>query len=143
MTQETMLLGVTAAASTLLNLYLLIRKAAGKAEAREITPQPLSVREDRPSHDLYAPIDHGHPQYLTRAECAERHASEERREDVRSTEIKTMLTALGLKVDLHGQEAEERASRLHLRLDPLPPAIQSAREVLDNHLNDHRAGRAG
>jgi hypothetical protein len=108
--------------------------------------QPLSVRPDIPGHDRFAPKDHAHPQYLTRDECGQRHAAEERRQDLRAQQILDAIETQGRKIEEHNKSAEERSSKLHQRVDPLAAGLAATDRTLTNHLEDHRAkgqGHAG
>lgn len=129
-------------ATQLLTLAVVFFKFSGRAEKREITPNPLNVRPDIPSHERFAAKSHDHPQYLLRDDCIQRHADDERRVKDQTTEIKGSIASLTAIINEHNANAEARARRLHERVEPLPPAIAAMTSVLENHLDDHRAGKA-
>lgn len=137
MTDAEMIWKVGAAVSWLLTLYLLIRKAGGKPEPREISPQPLTVRPDLPGHDLYAPKAHVHPQYMMRGDCDAKHMADERREDARANEIKVEIRLLGVKIDEFNKLAEERARQTHLRINEVEGVANQLKGKLDLHLQHH------
>ena len=122
------------------------RKIAGRSEPREISPQPLDVREVKRSEDRFAPKVHEHPEYLTRGEWREACIRQHAEESARLNRIEGKLDAVPMVVsdsfkDLE-TKAEARASKLHERIGPIAEKTTSIRDALDRHLDDHRAGKA-
>lgn len=101
-----------------------------RVEKREIGPQPFEVKQA----EQFAPKQHLHVEYLTRAECMNQHARDAKTLETAVSEIKSML-------EKHALQAEDRARSLHKRIDPISSEIVAAKGRLDDHLQDHRAGR--
>ena len=116
------------------------RNMSGKSQKRELD-QPLTVK----AASEYAEKNHDHPQYILRKECPDRHAEDERRLKQQTDEIKASLTGISLKLS-EGMEKlntkdEERAAKLHARIDPISKLAQSTTDRLNDHFEDHRNGR--
>jgi hypothetical protein len=123
------------AAGIIGNLVLVWWKLSGRKESRDITPQPLEVKASAE----YARAEHTHDQYVLRDDDIRRHTDEERRLNHRFGRINDHLTAIGAKIDRHAVAAEERASRVHNRIDQVEKASERAGVSIENHLSDHRA----
>lgn len=116
--------------------------------------QPPLDRELGELSARFAAREHTHSEYLRRSDleakaesCAKerltiRQASAETAERV-ERQIDHMRDTLGTKLDEIAANAEERSSNLHRRIDPLINTISGTASKLDNHLEDHRAGKAG
>jgi hypothetical protein len=93
------------------------------------------IRSFRPSpalHKQFAAIDHSHPEYVTRTECADLM----RQSAAGDREIIAKLDNLDRKVSTG-------MSRAHARIDPIAEAVAATAKMLDNHLEDHRKAKAG
>lgn len=128
-------------ATSILTLFMLMRKFSGQAERREITPQPLEVK---PSPE-YALRAHSHPEYITREDCHAAHMQASQTEASRIEQVQRQLDHFSneMKATLqkHNESAESRASKLHSRIDPIAQLAQSTTDRLEDHFEDHRAGR--
>jgi hypothetical protein len=136
----TVLLGSAALAVMANQGITLWRNVSGKSQKRELN-QPLTVEAAKE----FAEKNHDHPQYMTRRECPERHAEDERRLKQQTDEIKTSLAGISQKLS-EGMEKlntkdEERAAKLHARIDPISKLAQSTTDRLNDHFEDHRNGR--
>jgi hypothetical protein len=133
---EHMFLGyLVAGLSLLLNLYLMARKASGRAEERIITPDPLNVAEHKPIHERFAPISHSHPQYIERGECPARHDKEEQRNKEQLADIKQSMTQIKNELAAHNVRAEERASLIHTRVNALLTPVAELTGRFNDHIN--------
>ena len=101
-----------------------------RVEKREIGPQPFKVEQA----EQFAPRNHLHMEYLTRAECSAQHAREAAVLNAAMNRIESLLSE-------HGKAAEVRSSKLHERIDPISQAVTAVAGRMDDHLQDHRAGR--
>jgi hypothetical protein len=129
------------AASSVGTLLVVMLKLSGRSEKREITPSPLIIKPQTE----YSPKDHIHPQYITREDCREAHQQASRLESTKLEAIQRQLDHLGNTVtntlNQHNQQAEERANKLHARIDPISQIAQATSSRFDDHIEDHRAGR--
>ena len=114
--------------------------------------QPPIERELADLSDRFAPKAHEHSQYICRADC-------ETREDLQTKERLTIRQAIAgmsestqdainhlrleitSRLDQFSREAEQRSSNLHKRIDPIATGLAGTAGKLDNHLEDHRAGK--
>jgi hypothetical protein len=55
--------------------------------------------------------------------------------------VETMQTRVLDKLDMIEQHNEDRARRLHARLDPISESAAKSAALLANHLEDHRNGK--
>ena len=129
------------AASSVGTFLVVVLKLSGRPEKREITPSPLIVKPD----PEYAPKDHTHIQYITKEDCRAAHVQAQQTETSKLEAIQRQLDHLGNTVtntlNQHNQQAEDRAIKLHSRIDPLAVIAQSTSDRLDDHLENHRTGR--
>ena len=87
-----------------------------------IEPQPLEVENA--------------PRYVTCEQCQQnRHAFDNQLSDFRHS-----YDIISAKLDRIEDNNEERAKRLHDRLDPLVKSAASTADMLSEHLKDHRSG---
>ena len=129
------------AAGVIGNMLLVWWKLSGRSETRDITPQPLMVK---PSPE-YAKVDHAHSQYITREECRIENSRQQEELAQRFTTITRQVEGLNNHITT-GLEAlnkkdEERASKLHSRIDPISQLAQSTTDRVNDHFEDHRNGR--
>ena len=117
-------------AAVILNLVVTWRKASGQSEAREISPQPLRVREDLDPADR----EHEHPELITASQCRAEHEQDRRAISVAVSGIRDMF-------EQHAKDAESRASKIHARIDPVAQEVTAVKARLNDHLEDHRAKR--
>ena len=97
-----------------------IRARYGRAK---VEPQPLEV----------APA----PKFVTCEQCETHRRAMAERVDA----VETMQTRVLDKLDLIEQHNEDRARRLHARLDPISESAAKSAALLANHLEDHRNGK--
>lgn len=74
------------------------------------------------------------PRLVTCEACDRRHAEVDRRLDRHEDDLRAVLG----KLDQIESNNENRAKRLHDRLDPVVRAVAANQELLRNHLEDHR-----
>lgn len=123
------------AATQLLTLVVLFRKLSGK-ETREITPQPLSVRQDLDNADRFASKAHDHLALLSKDEhekiCGERKKDMDRNNHALD----------GLKQAVNDMEKgnEDRARRIHARIDSLITPLHQLIGKVENHIAEHKKG---
>ena len=110
-----------------------------RPQNRQIEPQPLITQERKALKDEFAAKEHSHTQYLTREECGGKHTAEERRIEARITEIKEAVNQLGTKLDQHNDRAEERAAKIHARVDGISNHVSGLSGQLNNHIDHHPA----
>jgi len=129
------------AGSQVLGFIWVLVKLSGRSERREITPSPLIV-EPSPQ---YALKDHGHPEYIIREDCRSEHIKSDKAETRKFEEIQRHLDHLGNKIDAtltdHNRQAEERAAKIHSRIDPISELASATSARFDDHIEDHRNGR--
>ena len=129
------------AASSVGTLLVVMLKLSGRSEKREITPSPLIVKPE----PEYASKDHVHHQYITKEDCRAAHVQANQTESSKLEAIQRQLDHLGNTVtntlNQHNQQAEERAAKLHDRIDPIATIAQSTSARLEDHFRDHRTGR--
>ena len=117
-------------AVVVLQLIISWRKASGQSEAREISTQPLRVREDMDPADR----EHDHPELITATQCRQEHEQDRRALSVAVSGIRDMF-------EQHAKDAETRASKIHGRIDPIAQEVTAVKARLNDHLEDHRAKR--
>ena len=126
-----------AAATSVGSFLLIILKVSGRTEKREITPNPLIVKPE----PEFAPKEHIHHQYITKDDCREAHLQASKLETLKLEPIQKqldyMLHTFQATLTQHNQQAEERAAKLHSRIDPISDIAKST----DARLNDHLHGR--
>ena len=101
-----------------------------RVEKREIGPQPFEIKQA----EQFAPRTHVHPDYLTRTECLAQHNRE-------SAVLNSAMNRIESILAEHAKSAEIRSSKLHERIDPISQAVTAVAGRMDDHLQDHRAGR--
>ena len=136
MNEHTFLGYLVAGLSMLLNLYLVVRKASGRAEERIITPDPLNVAEHKPIHERFAPIVHQHPEYVRSDECPARHDREEQRNKEQLADIKASMSKMESALTAHNVRAEERASLIHSRVNALLQPVAELTGRFNDHIHD-------
>lgn len=103
------------------------------------------VRPDPPLHRQFATADHKHPDYITALHFSNwrRIQKEERERDQRDT--REMELRLSSKLDEIGRsltdELKEVERRLGDRVDPIAQCSSATKQSINQHLEDHRAGR--
>jgi hypothetical protein len=117
-------------AAVILNLIVSWRKASGQSEAREISPQPLRVREDLDP----AEREHNHPELITASQCRAEHEKDR-------SALSDAVSGIRDIFAQHNKDAEARASHLHDRIDPIAKEVATVSGRLNDHLEDHRAKR--
>jgi len=140
------------AATQLLTLIVLGKKLFGKAECREIAPQPLKVRPDLDPADRFAPRVHAHPEYLSRADheklCAGRidesrhaikHATLDREAIQRQIDALSNLFQTSIK-ELNKND-ETRASLIHQRINGVSEPLNQLVGRFENHMLFHGKGQ--
>ncbi len=130
---------IPSAISVLTGLVLL-RKLSGQTEKREIN-QPLVVKPD----PEYASKDHIHHQYITKEDCRSAHIQAGQAETSKFEAIQRQLDHMNNSfiqtLARHNDQAEERAAKLHSRIDPIAQLSQATNARFDDHIEDHRNGR--
>ena len=130
---------IPSAISVLTGLVLL-RKLSGQTEKREIN-QPLVVKPD----PEYASKDHSHHQYITKEDCRAAHIQAGQAETGKFEAIQRQLDHMNnsfvATLARHNDQAEERAAKLHSRIDPIAQLSQATNARFDDHIEDHRNGR--
>jgi hypothetical protein len=124
------IVGFVALAAGANQVLTLARHVMGQGVKREIQ-QPLQVQAVSTS----AEKDHTHPDLVSLPECKRLHLDAGNRFEIATREIKIML-------DTHARAAEDRARKLHERIDPISAATAATKARLDDHLDDHRNGKA-
>ena len=128
------------AAGQVLTMLVMYRKLSGQTEKREIS-QPLVVKPD----PEYAAKDHIHHQYITRDDCRAAHVQAAQAETGKFEAIQRQLDHMNnsfvLTLTRHNDQAEERAAKLHARIDPIAQLSQATNARFDDHIEDHRNGR--
>ena len=126
------------AGSQVLGFVWVLFKLSGRAEKREIQ-QPLEVK----AHEQFAPLQHQHAEYMTKADCRAFHADNRAADAERFHHIHRQLEAFTAKLDgslsEHNKAAEARANALHGRISDLVPAIAKVEGRLNDHLENHRS----
>jgi hypothetical protein len=132
------------AAGVILSILLNLRKLSGRVEQREITPQPLMVKQA----DQFAPLHHDHPAYLTiedhsgiASNCIEERRrlqtiSERDRAEVRK-EIADLGNTIRSELARHSHESQERSDAIHSRVSSLLGPLEATRARLDDHIHNH------
>jgi hypothetical protein len=124
------------AASLIGNTILVWVKLSGRSERREIQ-QPLEVK----AHEKFAPLDHHHSEYMTKADCRQFHLDQRASDAERFAHIHHQLEAFGLRLEgalaEHNKQADERANAIHGRITALVPSIAKVEGRLDDHLRQH------
>jgi hypothetical protein len=119
---------------------VLLRKLSGQTEKREIN-QPLVVKPD----PEYASKDHSHHQYITKEDCRAAHIQAGQAETGKFEAIQRQLDHMNnsfvATLARHNDQAEERAAKLHSRIDPIAQLSQATNARFDDHIEDHRNGR--
>jgi hypothetical protein len=130
-----------AAATSVGSFLLIILKVSGRSEKREISPNPLVVKQEAE----YATKNHIHSEYVTWPYCREAHQQASQSETKKLDDLKRQVESLGTSfqttLNRHNEQAEERAAKLHDRIDPISKIVQSTSDRFDDHLKDHRTGR--
>lgn len=130
---------IPSAISVLTGLVLL-RKLSGQTEKREIN-QPLVVKPD----PEYAAKDHIHHQYITKEDCRAAHIQAGQAETGKFEAIQRQLDHMNNSfvqtLARHNDQAEERAAKLHARIDPIGELCGATNARFDDHIEDHRNGR--
>jgi len=130
-----------AAATSVGSFLLIILKVSGRTEKREITPNPLIVKPE----PEFAPKEHIHHQYITKDDCREAHLQASKQETSKLEPIQRqldyMLTTFQSTLNNHNEKAEERAAKLHDRIDPISKIAQSTCDRFNDHIEDHRKGK--
>lgn len=118
---------VMLAITQIAGFMLTMRKLSGVSESRRIEPQPLEVK--------------GAPEYMTRADCARMHSQSDRYERERFDQLERRFTELTAALERRNVEGEQRASRLHQRIDENTKEISHIAGTLNNHI-EHGAHNA-
>jgi hypothetical protein len=84
-----------------------------------------------PLHEQFARNDHFHTDYISRDVIR----------DLKD-ELAGRWQTLSASIEKHCETADDRARRLHQRIDPLASMIAATNASLENHLSDHRATAA-
>jgi predicted Holliday junction resolvase-like endonuclease len=113
-----------------------IRRWFAPTQRREIQ-QPLEVK---PVAE-WAPKVHAHEEYVTRLECQKEHAENSRQIGGLRVDISELRHDVKAGLEALGRDAEERARKLHARIDPIAQSLAAVNGRVDDHLADHRAGR--
>ena len=111
--------GAIGALCTLGAAWIKARYARTKVEP---TPLPVDVAD----------------KYVTCEQCRQHREHIERRVDAQ----RELFSKVSDKLDLIEAHNEDRAKRMHDRLDPVIRSSASTAEVLRQHLEDHRAERS-
>lgn len=155
MTEKDAIYMVIIGAQALLNLYTLARRASGRGEARDVSGgdgKPLTVQPAA----RWAAAEHGHPdlddRYALRLhshECREHTQRLARLEQDSAGLAQEMRAGLSKIVDTIAvnyrelnEAAERRANDAHTRMNPIAEALAAETRRLNDHLEDHRAGKA-
>lgn len=124
------------AAGVIGNTLMVWIKLSGRSEKREIQT-PLEVK----AHERFAPVDHHHLEYMTKADCRQFHLDDKSADSERFSHIHRQLESFALKLDgslaEHNKAAEARASSIHGRISDLVPTIARVEARLDDHINSH------
>lgn len=117
-------LSLVSGLTSLLTLFFLVLKFRGKPEPREITPQPLHVKEhvDPLSREEHARL------------CAKRDAEITRIHE-RIDAIAPQITTVFAKLD---ETARERSNTLHNRIDAIVTPLNVLIGKVDTHIKEHR-----
>ena len=126
------------AATQVLTLVALFAKLTGKPERRELSPQPFSVRPDLDPSEKFSAISHMHADMLSKGEhdkLCDRRAEQIVRLERSIEDIREMFQAGMASYDV---KAEDRARRLHARVDSLVTPLNQLIGKFDNHMESHR-----
>ena len=139
---------LTGIAINVLTVILLITKFSVKKESREITPQPLLVRNDADPVDRFAARAHEHNNHLTHDAhdklCAARfeesrhiikHATADR--EAIQRQLDTISNTVAVNFKELAKHNEESAGRLHRRMDAFIETLSTLKGRVENHIQEH------
>jgi hypothetical protein len=111
-------------------VWWIVGLAAAAAGANQVV---LLYRNLSPDRDRRHVSVEQEPQ--TKAACEKQHTAI-------TEELRRIHDAFTQGISLHTREAEQRASGLHKRIDPIAADVARVNGRVDDHLQDHRSGRA-